>query len=594
MKRRINCGELKKDDIGREVTINGWVHRRRDHGNLIFIDVRDRSGIVQVVFDRAKAELHSVAEKFRSEFVVAVKGNVVARAQETVNKNIPTGEIEIIPIAVEILNTAKTPAFEIADATQLVDENTRLKFRYLDLRKDHMKENLILRHKMLKGAKDFLDLKGFIEVETPFLGKSTPEGARDYLVPSRVNEGKFYALPQSPQLFKQILMVGGIEKYYQIARCFRDEDLRADRQPEFTQIDLEMSFIDREDVFSLIEGMVSSIVEEIKKLGLNRPVPNITLPFPRLSYDEAIDRYGSDKPDTRFALELIDLSDVFKGSTFKVFSGAVEKGGVVRCINIKGGASFSRSDIDGLEEEAKKLGAKGLAWISLSGGEIKSPITKFFKQEEIDAMFARCDAKDGDLLIFAADKKDIASNILGTLRLIVAEKQNLIDKTKFNFLWVLDFPLLEYSDTENRWMSKHHPFTRPDGDLDKIEERFKNDPSSIKAMAYDIILNGVELGGGSIRIHRSDIQHKLFEILGHSDEEASAKFGYFLDALEYGAPPHGGIALGVDRFVMLMAHEESIRDVIAFPKNQSAFCPLTQAPSEVESKQLKELHIKLA
>ncbi len=584
MKRTHSATNLSMDNVGQEVIVNGWVNSRRDHGGLIFIDLRDRSGIIQIVFNpELDEEAFHLAETVRSEYVVAARGKVLARSEATLNPNLKTGEIEIHIAQMEVLNTAKTPPFYIEDGID-VDEILRMRYRYLDLRRPEMRDNLMLRHRIISTMRAYLDQEGFIEIETPVLGRSTPEGARDYLVPSRVHPGEFFALPQSPQQYKQILMVAGMEKYFQIARCFRDEDLRADRQPEFTQLDMEMSFIDEEDIFTLIEAMMQKIFKISNQI-------DIPIPFPRITYDDAMLKYGSDQPDLRFGWEIQDITELVKDVDFKVFSSAITAGGVVRALNAKTcGGLFTRKEIDDLGKIATTYGAKGLAWINVRENELNSPITKFFSEEQMQAILAALDAQPGDLLLFGADQAEIVARVLGALRLDLAKRLKLYDENTLSFNWVVDFPMFEYDSEEKRYVAVHHMFTSP-----RVEDMplLDTEPAQVKARAYDLVLNGIEIGGGSIRIHRRDWQEKVFSLLGMSPEEAVDKFGYMLEAFEYGTPPHGGIAFGIDRMVMLMRKRDSIRDVIAFPKTQSAACPMTSAPSEVSPKQLRELALKI-
>ncbi|MBN4069469.1 MAG: aspartate--tRNA ligase [Alkaliphilus sp.] len=582
IKRTHMCGMLTKENIEETVALSGWVQKRRNLGGLIFADLRDRSGIVQIVFNEdVSKEAFERADELGSEYVISVVGKVFIR--QSINSKMPTGEIEVFAEKLEILNESETPPIYIKDNDD-VSDNLRLKYRYLDLRKPSMQKNLITRHKTAMMVRDFLSSEGFIEVETPVLTKPTPEGARDYLVPSRVNKGKFYALPQSPQLFKQLLMVSGMEKYFQIVKCYRDEDLRADRQPEFTQIDCEMSFVDIPDVLAINERMISKIFKEMINVEIDLPLKQIT-------FKEAMERYGSDKPDTRFGFELIDLSDVVKDCGFQVFSSSVSEGNSVRAINIKGYADkISKKGIKKFEELVKTYGAKGLAWIKVTEEGISSPITKFFTEEELAKILETTDAKDNDMIFIVADVNQVVFDALGHLRVQVAKKLAVIDKSVFNALWVTEFPLLEYNEEEERYVARHHPFTAPmDEDLHMLETA----PEKARAKAYDLVINGYEIAGGSIRIHTADLQQRLFNALGFSNEEAWDKFGFLLNAFKYGTPPHGGIAYGFDRLVMLLTGEENIRQVIAFPKNQNAACPLTNAPAVAEEKQLEELGVCL-
>ncbi|HCD4749556.1 TPA: aspartate--tRNA ligase [Staphylococcus aureus] len=584
-KRTTYCGLVTEAFLGQEITLKGWVNNRRDLGGLIFVDLRDREGIVQVVFNPAfSEEALKIAETVRSEYVVEVQGTVTKRDPETVNPKIKTGQVEVQVTNIKVINKSETPPFSINEENVNVDENIRLKYRYLDLRRQELAQTFKMRHQITRSIRQYLDDEGFFDIETPVLTKSTPEGARDYLVPSRVHDGEFYALPQSPQLFKQLLMISGFDKYYQIVKCFRDEDLRADRQPEFTQVDIEMSFVDQEDVMQMGEEMLKKVVKEVKGVEINGA-------FPRMTYKEAMRRYGSDKPDTRFEMELIDVSQLGRDMDFKVFKDTVENDGEIKAIVAKGAAEqYTRKDMDALTEFVNIYGAKGLAWVKVVEDGLTGPIGRFFETENVETLLTLTGAEAGDLVMFVADKPNVVAQSLGALRVKLAKELGLIDETKLNFLWVTDWPLLEYDEDAKRYVAAHHPFTSPkEADIAKLGTA----PEEAEANAYDIVLNGYELGGGSIRIHDGELQEKMFEVLGFTKEQAQEQFGFLLDAFKYGAPPHGGIALGLDRLVMLLTNRTNLRDTIAFPKTASATCLLTNAPGEVSDKQLEDLSLRI-
>ncbi|WP_154895433.1 aspartate--tRNA ligase [Staphylococcus pasteuri] len=584
-KRTTYCGLVTENLLNEKVTLKGWVHNRRDLGGLIFIDLRDREGIVQIVFNPDfSQEALNIAETVRSEYIVEVQGVVTKRDAETVNPKIKTGQVEVQVENIEIINKSETPPFSINEENTNVDENIRLKYRYLDLRRQELAQTFKMRHQTTRSIRQYLDESGFYDIETPVLTKSTPEGARDYLVPSRVHDGEFYALPQSPQLFKQLLMISGFDKYYQIVKCFRDEDLRADRQPEFTQVDIEMSFVDQEDVMAMGEEMLRKVVKDVKGIDVEGP-------FPRMTYEEAMNRYGSDKPDTRFDMELINVSQLGHEMDFKVFKDTVENNGEIKSIVAKGAAEqYTRKDMDTLTEFVNIYGAKGLAWVKVTEEGLTGPIARFFEDKDAELLKSLTDAEAGDLVMFVAHKPEVVAQSLGALRIKLAKELGLIDETKLNFLWVTDWPLLEYDDESKRYVAAHHPFTSPKKeDIDKLD----SEPENAQANAYDIVLNGYELGGGSIRIHNGELQEKMFEVLGFAKEQAQEQFGFLLDAFKYGAPPHGGIALGLDRLVMLLTNRTNLRDTIAFPKTASATCLLTDAPGEVSDKQLEELSLRI-